>query len=438
MEASVVLHKAGVRLKRNEIKQALREEGITRGIDNRAIHILEQGSVSSTVVKVAEGRKPRDGKDGWYEYFFRTNVARTPKVLPDGSVDYRDIEWYEVVKKGQKLAYYHDAKEGVDGYTVKGRVLHSKKGKEKKILVGKGFVVQDDGKTYIAETDGKIDIKDEQIEISRMLVMEEVSLATGNVNFDGSVHVLGDVVSGARIEASESVVVDGHVEDAIIECGGDVVLRKGMNAGGTGGYIRARNVIGRFFESVKIQVSEDIRADYCMNCDLYAEGQINVTGANGSLIGGSSYAMGGIKVDSLGNQIGIETHIRLGINDGIIKQQKDVAAAIAGVNQELKILRNAYGELTVKYTAEERNNMELFLKIESAIYTKDLEMEKLQESKKQLEQVVEQLRGVKAIVFGTLYDGVVIEINGKRWHSRLAKNVTIKNFNHKIVVYSNL
>jgi uncharacterized protein (DUF342 family) len=438
MEAFITVHRSGTRLKGNEIQQALREEGITRGIDQHALHVLENGVTGNNVVRVAEGRKPQDGEDGWYEYFFRTNVARTPKILPDGSVDYRDIEWYEVVHKDQKIAFYHNAKDGVDGYNIKGRILHAKRGKEKKILLGHGFVVEEDGKTYTSQMDGKIDLIGDRIEISRLLVMSEVSLASGNVNFDGSVHVLGDVVSGARIEASENVVVDGHVEDAVIECGGDVMLRKGMNAGSAGGYIRAKNVVGRFFESTKIHVSEDIRADYCMNCDLYADGQILISGVNGSLMGGTSCAVGGINVDNLGNPAGIVTQVKVGISDSILNQQRAILESINGVNQELKILRNAYGEFVLKYTAEERNNMELFLKIESAIYTKELEMEKLQTSKHRLEQVVEQLRGVRVVVRGTLHEGVMIEINGEHWRSKEVRGVAVKNVNHKIVVYSNI
>jgi uncharacterized protein (DUF342 family) len=440
MEAYIMLHKAGTRLKRAEMQQALREYGITRGVDNSVLKRLEQGTVQNTMVKVAEGKQPQDGEDGWYEFFFRTTVERKPKENEDGSVDYRNIDWYETVEKDQKIAVYHDAKDGTNGYTVNGRVLHAKRGREKKILTGHGFHVEEDGKTYISDMDGKIELQDERIEISRVLIVNEVSLASGNVNFDGTVHVLGDVTGGSRVEASGNVIVDGYVEDAIIECDGDVILKKGMNAGstGSGGYIRAKNVMGGFFESANVRALEDIRADYCMNCDLYAKGQILIAGVNGSLMGGTSCAVSGIQVDNLGNPAGIATQVRIGINDGIVHQQKEILASISGVNQELKILRNAYAEFTVKYSAEERNGMEMFLKIESAIYTKELEMEKLQEKKAQLEDAVAQLKQVRVLVKNMLYEGVDVDINGITWHSREIKNVTIRNVNSRIVVHSNV
>jgi uncharacterized protein (DUF342 family) len=440
MEAFITAKKPALHLKRDEMQQSLREYGISRGVDNNALRQLEQGAYGSEPVKVAEGRKPKDGEDGWYEFFFRTNVARTHKILEDGSVDYRDVDWYETVKKDQKLALYHDATDGADGYTVTGSILQGKRGREKKILVGRGFRVASDGKTYLADQDGMITLEEDHIEVSRVLVMQEVTLATGNVNFDGSVHILGDVLSGAKIQASENVIVDGYVENATIECGGDVLLRKGMNArhaSGASGHVHAKNVMGVFFELAIVHAKEDIRADYCMNCELYAEGKIIITGTNGSMIGGTSSAVRGIRVDNLGNTAGIFTKVRLGVNEGIIDQQKGVQASITAVNQELKILRNAYSEFTAKYTPEERNGNEMFLKVENAIYTKELELENLQKTKKEMEQEAVRLREVGIRIKNMLYEGVDVEINGVHWHSRQMRNVSIKNVRGRLTVYSN-
>jgi uncharacterized protein (DUF342 family) len=427
-------------MKRNEMQQSMREYGISRGIDNSALRLLEQGQVGTEPVRIAEGKPSMDGEDGFYEYFFRTEVAGTHKVQEDGSVDYRNVEWFEKVKKNQKLALYHDATDGADGFTVTGRIIRATKGREKKILTGHGFRVGDDGKTYISDMDGMISIDEEHMEITRVLVMQEVTRATGNVNFEGSVHVLGDVQSGAKIQASENVVVDGYVENATIECGGDVLLRKGMNArhsSGKSGYIYAKNVMGLFFELAKVHAEADIRADYCLDCELYAEGKIVVTGSNGSLIGGVSVAVRGIRADNLGNTAGIITKAKLGVNESIIDQQKEVQANITGVNQELKILRNAYSEFNAKYSAEERNSNEMFLKVENAIYTKEMELENLQKIKKDMEQESLKLREVGIRIKNMLYEGVDVEINGVHWHSREMRNVTIKNVRGRMTVYTN-
>ena len=44
------------------------------------------------------------------------------------------------------------------------------------------------------------------------------------------------------------------------------------------------------------------------------------------------------------------------------------------LENELKLLRNAYRDIKRRYTAEERNNNPLYLKVENAIYTKETEL----------------------------------------------------------------
>ena len=76
---------------------------------------------------------PQAGADGWYEFFFDTNVKSNPVLMEDGSVDYQNAKWFELVKKGQTVAVYHEAQEGTPGYTIMGESLATKKGKEKPI-----------------------------------------------------------------------------------------------------------------------------------------------------------------------------------------------------------------------------------------------------------------------------------------------------------------
>jgi uncharacterized protein (DUF342 family) len=126
------------------------------------------------------------------------------------------------------------------------------------------------------------------------------------------------------------------------------------------------------------------------------------------------------------------------MNDGVVKQMHNIEASINSVDQELRILRNAYGDFMVKYPPEERNTMELFLKVESAIFTKEAEMDQLSLSKVQLEKAMEKMQEAKAVIKNTLYEGVVIEMNGIRWYSKQVQAVTVKSINQRIAVYSNL
>lgn len=286
---------------RVEILQALHRKGITYGIRYDDIDRMVSGEGDRMHVLVARGVMPVHGKDGYYEYFFRTHVARTPKTLADGYVDYRNVDWFEKVKKGQKLAFYHRATTGKNGMTVTGKEIPARKGREQCILTGRGFQRAKDGKTYFAELDGIVTLAENdagtdvlqeiKLEVTDLLTVSEVTLATGDVQFDGSVFVTGNVGSGVSIHAAGDVLVDGFVEAAHITCGGDVMLRRGMNAAYGEGIIQAAgDVNGYFFEAVEVTAGGNIHGDYFLNCELHAAGRIDVMGKKGSLTGGRASA----------------------------------------------------------------------------------------------------------------------------------------------------
>ncbi len=92
-------------------------------------------------ILIAEGTPAEAGRNGWFEFFVRLDLPRIPAPLPDGGVDYVNIEAFEMVEEGEKLAVYHPAEKGVDGQNVFGEILHANKGIEKKPLKGEGFTV---------------------------------------------------------------------------------------------------------------------------------------------------------------------------------------------------------------------------------------------------------------------------------------------------------
>jgi uncharacterized protein (DUF342 family) len=439
MEAYMELPPGAASISRKEVMNALKQSGIIYGVREKGIEDLlaDASAAVHRRVLVASGVAPQAGRDGYYEFFFRTDIEREPKLLADGSVDYQSIEWFETVEEGQKLVYYHSAEEGTDGCTVTGRVQKARKGKEKPMLSGRGFRLLPDGKTYLADVNGKVEFRNNRLEVVRLLVLSEVSMATGSINFDGCVYIRGNVGSGAVVKATEDVIVDGFVESAVIETGGNLLLRQGVNASGRG-MIKARKEInGKFFEAVSVCSNKDIRANYCLNCEVYTEGQLIISGKKGILAGGNVSAVRGIAAYHVGNRAGIPTFLKVGVNDAIIKKQTDAENQIKEINRELNILGNAYRDFQRKYPPEIRNTMDMYLKIERAIYTKEKELERFYKTKAELDADIENKSYAEVLVRGNLYEGVVIEIDRKRWSSAKLSNVTIKKIENRIAAFAN-
>ena len=437
MEAFIYVTDSG-RVTKAQLMKALKRSGVIRGILDAEIDKLLKGKFRDATITAARGKPATEGAEGWYEYFFRTEIDRKPMILPDGSVDFSQIRWFEFVESGQRIAMYHDAEMGAEGYTVTGKQLPARKGREKSVLTGKGISLLEDKRTYIASISGRIELKDSYIDIDKTLKVDEVNLATGNITFDGSVYVTGNVSVGVTVQATGDVVVEGFVESAVIESSeGSVFIRQGAN-GNNIGYIKAaKDVNGRFFESCRVYAGNDIEAGYCLNCDLYSENKITVSGKGGRVAGGTTYAKIAIDMAYAGNRAGIATMIRLGVNDVISGNQDDMEARIEEASKQLEMLRNAYTDFQKKYPPEVRNTMDMYLKIESAIFSKEKEVGELVQRKQDMEDEFEAVKNAHAVIHNTLYEGTTFVINGKRWEATKARDVKVKRVGERVSISRN-
>lgn len=438
MEAIVVLLCPGKPVAQEEVLSAIRESGIKKGVDYVAVKAICDGTTNGDIVTLARGVMPQAGADGWYEYFFDTEVKSNPMLLEDGSVDYQHAKWFELVKKGQKVAVYHEAQDGKPGYTIMGESLATKKGKEKPVLTGSGFEILEDKKTYIASVDGKIELKDNKLIISNLLVVDDVTSATGNIDFNGSVYVRGNVGQGVSIHATRDVLVDGYTESSVIEAGGDIILKKGNNASGRG-FLRANgDVMGMFFESARVWAGGKVRANSCLQSEIHAGNRIEISGRNGVLAGGLAQAQNLIQATHIGNEVGLSTRLVLGNKDKSTQMQVDLQGREKKVSQELRLLLNAYQEFRKKFEPVIRNVHPTYLKLEDAIYTKKTELEEIRKRKEAVEKEQKKLKSAKVVVTGNLYSGVSVEINGVIWHSEPMQNVYLVSRGNRIELVRNV
>lgn len=437
MEAYIEVSGSSDGFERVGIVKALQEKGICYGIRYDVIDDIVSGNSPRKALLIAGGRKLTDGKDGWYEFFFRTDLNGIPKELENGRLDYMDVEWFETVDKGQKLAVYHSAEKGEDGITVTGRIIPARPAKEKGLLVGRGFQRLADGKTYIADKHGIVTLQDYRLNVSEVLILQDVNMATGNVEYDGNIVIKGNVSSGVTIKASKDLIVEGYVEAARIICGGNVFLRKGMNGSGGGSIQATGDVIGYFFEEAEVKACGNIQGDYFFKSVLYAQGEIKAVGKKAMIAGGTVIAEKGLKTNVLGNPIELQTHVMLGGLKRIRQKEDKLDDAIREVNQELATLRNAHREFQKRYIPEIRNSISTYLKIESAIYTKERELEILLNDKSGIEEEIAKSGSVSAVVDGQLYEGVTIEIDGVRWRSKNLMDVTLRKIEDRVAVLLN-
>ena len=207
---------------------AAKSHGVTVELDVEAINktLLEGG----TNVRVGYGRAPVPGADGRIEILVDNMKKRSPHLDEHGLADFRDLGEIVTVKPGNPLMRIVDPTAGVPGLTVMGKeipVKHGKKVPFPPMLEG-AAVDPADPHLLVAAISGCPIVTKNGVTVEAIYRVKDVDLHTGNITYDGGVHVAGDVHSGMTVKATGDIHVEGTVENALLEAGGDVTVKCGI------------------------------------------------------------------------------------------------------------------------------------------------------------------------------------------------------------------
>ncbi|MDE6985246.1 MAG: FapA family protein, partial [Lachnospiraceae bacterium] len=338
---------------------------------------------------------------------------RIPAPLPDGSVDYVNIEAFEMVDEGERIVLYHPAQKGSTGTNIYGESIHAENGTEKKPLRGVGFTIAPDGVTYLSKMNGKFEFVGGRILITNMLVVrEDVTAVTGKLEVDGSVHVIGSIYSGGYIKATGDIIIEHNVETAQLIAGGNIMIKKGscskndcfIEAGG--------EVSGSFFEAANINAGGDVKANYIMNSIINTKGRVIVAGNKAILLGGKICAIKGIDTYNLGNRLHIKTYLDIGRNELYAKVQEQYAADREQLLEELDALEKVRNKMRILCATGKDVPEEQQRKVFAAIEVKTQKLAELDGEAAKLANLTEPTMKEPIRVRGRAYEGSMITING--------------------------
>lgn len=399
----------------DDIYAALEERQIVNGINEKAISEMIKKKRVNEKVLIAEGTPAEAGKNGWFEFFVRLDLPRIPAPLPDGGVDYVNIEAFEMVDKGERLAVYHPAEKGKDGQNVFGEVICANDGTEKKPLKGEGFTIEPDGVTYVSKMNGKFEFINGQIIITNMIIVrEDVTSVTGKLEVDGSVYVVGSVHSGGYISATGDIIVEHNVEAGKLIAGGNVMIKKG-SCSKNDCFIDAKGeVSGSFFEGANINAEGNIRANYIMNSNINTLEKVILSGSKGMLLGGLTRAVKGVDTYNLGNKSHLKTMLEVGKNVLYTKLQDVYARRRRKIQDELQMLEERWNSILQALPPDKEQAAELIKRLNAAIVAKDKELADLDAEVSKLDNMTgQEMKAV--IVRGIAHAGSVVEINSIKY-----------------------
>lgn len=423
---------------KEDIYYDLERRGIIFGIMGDAITELIDKRRMNEKILIAEGIPARRGKDGWFEFFVRLDLPRIPAPLPDGSVDYVNIEAFEMVEENEKIAVYHPAEEGTDGKNIYGETIHGETGTDQKRLRGEGFIIAPDGVTYVSRMNGKFEYTGGRIIITNMMIVrEDVTAVTGKLEVDGSVYVVGSIYSDGYIKASGDIVIEYNVEAARLIAGGNIMIKKGSCSKGDC-YIEAGGeVSGSFFEAANITAGGNVKANYIMKSNINTLGKVIVSGSKGMLLGGRVCAVRGVETYNLGNKNHLRTQLEVGKTELYEKKLAEYTQKRELLINDIMVIKKEWNKILQNPAAQGKIPEDLRWKIYAALEAKNRELAEMDAEASKLVNVTEQTMKNPVCVRGKAFVGSVIVINGIKYALAGEVNrVAFKLRNKKVVMTS--
>ena len=405
----------GAKMDKREIMGDLTYQKIVHGIKEDVIdQFLASREYCKTYI-VAEGEKITHGKDAWIEYFFNTDLRARPTLQEDGSVDFFHLNIMNNCRKGDLLAKLHLEIPGQDGMDVYGEKTAAPAVKRAVLRFGRNIALSEDKTEIRSEVNGHVKLVDDRVFVSDIYEIENVDIGSGNIDYEGTVKVSGNVCANFTVKATGDIIVDGLVEGAYLEAGGNIVIGRGMNGMERGVLKAGGNVITKFLENATVSARGYVETESILHCHVMAGSDIKVTGKRAFITGGTVSALREISVKTLGSPMAAATTVEVGVDPNSRARAQELQKEIVELQQSLKkidpVLTATVQKLKqgIKISPEQSNYMR-------TLAEKSKEMhEKLDQDIRESEELKEAMDASSQAcitVTGVVYPGTKIVISG--------------------------
>ena len=332
----------GGRTVETQLTRAIQDRGIVFGIlDGQLRAALAAGWCEDLII--AQGIAPQQSIPTRFESLLAEKDLKLAPVDESAVIQYADLAHLLLVAPGDRLMQRVPAVIGASGTNIKGETVLAKP------IVDVPFnatlqgaaPAPDDMNLLLATSAGQPTVIKDGVSVNPVIEVANVDLSTGNIRFDGSIRVNGDVKAGMQLIVSGDVIITGMMEAAEILAGGNVCVKGGVigraiisadshTLPAATAKIRCKgSVQAQFMEHADIKAADSIMVnDGVRQCELVAGNEIIVgkTGSKaGQIVGGRAQAANNIKAVSLGSSAGVRTQVQVGVDPFLDQELKEKA-----------------------------------------------------------------------------------------------------------------
>lgn len=275
----------------------------------------------------------------------------------------------------------HDITYGIDYNALTSiaqtyKIINSDTPKDQNTLVAHGTL----------PVDGHVRLHKYEMNVSPLVIMDQISPCDEPLSFESDVHIKGNVSGPVTINTTGDLLIDGFVNDAEIHCGGNLLLKGGINATSiTNSSTVNKWVISKFFEYVTLHADGNISFGSSLNSNLSSYGEI--------------ISYGKREVSSVEPVMRKKVFVcRTSVTRWELKQHFHWVLMIISTFKKwfltkkyqkkayITQLTNVYEEACQKHPNQSTKQRDLFLKVKDAIYVKNQELSAAQKKKEQIQK----------------------------------------------------
>ena len=329
------------------IENALRTNGIVYGLDNERLAEIKEKPVYFTPIPIAYGTPVVPGENGKIIEHYPRKLPKQIMVDSSGNADYRIGNFVQAINAGQVICDIIAPTSGEAGTTVEGKTIDPPPTRPAKVPMGSNTAITADGTQLVATISGHLEFVGSGFTVRAVLAINgDIDLNVGNIDMLGDVHIRGDVREGFSVRASGNIIVEGVVESANVEAGGDVIVVRGIVGNNNsltkaGGQVRAK-----FMENCIVYAGQAVVAECILSSTVYSDGTVEVLNGRGIIIGGNLTVAQSIKARVIGSEFGTATKITLGVLANVQQKLTETKTAMIAAEKELSEL-----EKTINYLA---------------------------------------------------------------------------------------
>jgi uncharacterized protein (DUF342 family) len=424
------------------IHAMLKEHGVVYGLNPDALELfmntIKGEMTEKEICIVAQGTPPIKGEDGRVEFCFNIDPSPAPTIAEDGSADYKNINIVNLVTSGTVLAKLYPAQKGTPGKNVLGNTVAAMDGLPARLPVGANSAIpNDDQNSLIAVTDGIASYDGTSVNVSAGYVISgDVDFKTGNIKYENSVLINGDIKSGFEVECGGDLQVKGIIEDCKVTVKGNILCKFGFVGTGKGTITADGNVNLGFMKNQNVVAGGNVNiAKEAINCNITATKSINVYGHPLSVAGGTLSSNGSITVRTVGNISGVKTTLQIEPEPELIVEMNKIKAVIAQHEENAKKLETMIKGMP---PAEQVRNKEHVRKLKNTIIAIRQQIAAQEEKARLLNITMNKFENAFIRVDRCAYPGTTVKFGNMNMSlsDTLQGGKTIRVINQEIRVYS--